>query len=115
MQQLTGLSDEFCDFEGLYQVRDAVFLQEGALVAETVREGEQDMIFHGRAIVLKPLVGLLRVPLARELAVHDESIERFGEQASLHILTVLGGDDCGTRAGKHVALKFEDGFLLLDQ
>jgi len=41
LQQLSGLADELCDFEWLDQVRDVVFLQEGASVGGfyAVREG----------------------------------------------------------------------------
>jgi hypothetical protein len=77
LQQLTRLGDEFCHFEGLHEVGDVVLLQEGALVAGAVGEGKQDVAFHGRAIFFEPLVRLLGVPLAGELAVHDEGVKLF--------------------------------------
>ena len=115
LQQLAGLGDEFCDFEGLYQVGNAAFLQEGFFVAGSVGEGEQDVTFHRRAVLSKPLVGLFGAPLAGELSVHDEGVKGFGEQASLHILAGLGRHDAGAGAGQHVALKFEHRFFFFDQ
>src|ERR1035441_5448521 len=111
LQQAAGLGDEFCDFEGLNQVVDVVFLQEGFFVAGAVRVGEQEVRVHSLAILFEPLVGLFGTPLAGHSAVHDEGVKGLGEQASLHILAGLGGDDCGARARENVAFEFEDGFL----
>src|ERR1035437_9755305 len=97
LQKATGLRDEFCHFEGLYQAGDAVFLQVGASITRfhSVGEGEQDVAFHSGAIFSEPLVGFFGGPLARHVAVHDEGVKRFREQASLHILGGPRGHDRG--------------------
>ena len=60
-QQPARLRDQICNFEGLYQVRDVVGLQEDAFIAEfsSIGEGEQDMAFHRRTIFFEPLAGFL--------------------------------------------------------
>src|ERR1017187_8167789 len=117
LQKATGLRDEFCHFEGLYQAGDAVFLQVGASITRfhSVGEGEQDVAFHSGAIFSEPLVGFFGGPLARHVAVHDEGVKRFREQASLHILGGPRGHDRGACTRQHIALKLKHGFFFLHQ
>src|ERR1700687_4379745 len=73
------------------------------------------MPFHARAIFFDPLVGFLSTPLARHVAIHDERVERFRKQTSLHILTGPSGHNRGSCAGKYIACKFKYSFFFLDQ
>jgi hypothetical protein len=77
LQQLTGLGDEFRYFEGLDQVGDIIFLQEGALFAGAGGEGEQEVALDAGAVFFEPLVRFFGVPLAGHPAVHDDGVEMF--------------------------------------
>jgi len=117
VQQAASLGDKFRHFERLYQACDVVFLQEGASIAwiYPVGKSEQDASFHARAISFEPLACLFGAPLSWHVAIHNECVEWFGEQPSLHILAVLGSHNSSARPRQHIAHNVEHRFFLLHQ